>query len=271
MGEDRPLAGRRVVVTRAAEQASTLAQRLEQAGAKVLLLPAVQYAAPLDSRELLEAIARLADFDWLIFTSQNAVRFFEAARRGFTKSPESKQEKRPRVAAVGSATAAQAEEAGWKVDFISSRFEGRTLAAELGPRIEGCEVLLPRSDRARRDLPAALRERGARVTEVSTYRTLDADMEGSAVMQDIRAGNVDLVAFASPSAFHSFRQAIGAGVMQKLTDRIAVAAIGPVTAEAIRSEGIPVAAVAEESTAAGLADAIVSYFESRATSGASGR
>lgn len=260
-----PLAGKRVVVTRAAEQAASLATELERLGATVLLLPVLSYEGPQDPEPLDAALRRIADFDWLLVTSQNVVRFVEPglARMGVDRTSL------PRVAAVGSATAETARAAGWPVEFVSSRFQGVALAEELGERVRGCRVLLPRSDRARGDLPEALRRAGAEVTQIVAYRTVAMDLRTSKVGEEIRNGRADVITFASPSAFHAFCDALGPEEVQRLAAFTALAAIGPVTAEAIRAAGLPVQVQAEESTTGGLAQAIAEYFErQRATQGA---
>lgn len=271
MSDARPLAGKRVVVTRAPEQAGELAGQLEELGAEVMLLPVVRYEDPEDAGPLNRAIADLAGFDWLLFTSQNAVRFFLKHRGVIDATPSAGEARMPQVAAVGPATAAMAREAGFDVAFVASRFEGKALASELGERVKGCKVLLPRSDRARADLPALLRANGAAVTEVVAYRTIDADLRGSVTVEKIGAGQVDAITFASPSAFHALVRAMGPR-FREAAGRMALAAIGPVTAEAMKAEGYPVHVVAEESTAGGLATALADCFrKQRMTSGATSR
>lgn len=271
MSDARPLAGKRVVVTRAPEQAGELIGQLEELGAEVMLLPVVRYEDPDDVGPLHRAIAELASFDWLVFTSQNAVRFFLKHRGTSDDTSFVGGARFPRVAAVGPATAAAAREAGFDVAFVASRFEGKALAAELGEQVKGCKVLLPRSDRARADLPELLRANGATVTEVVAYRTVDADMRESGVAGKICAGQVDAITFASPSAFHALVRAMGPR-FREAAGRMTLAAIGPVTAEAMKAEGYAVHVVAEESTAGGLAAAIADYFrKQRMTSGATSR
>jgi len=271
VGETRPLAGKRVVVTRAPEQSGELIRQLEELGAEVLHLPVVRYEPPLDSGPLERAVADLASFDWLILTSQNAVRFFTETVRGKFGMSLDSGVPLPRVAAVGPATAAAAREAGWEVAYIAGRFEGKALAAELGERVKGCKVLLPRSDRARADLPELLRANGAQVTEVVAYRTIDADLNDSVAVEKICAGQVDSITFASPSAFHALVRAIGPR-LREVAGRVVLVAIGPVTAEAIKAAGYDARVVADESTAGGLTAAIADYFRKhRLTTGATSR
>jgi uroporphyrinogen III methyltransferase/synthase len=257
MAEGLPLAGKRVVVTRAAEQAGGLAAELERLGAEVLYLPVVRYEEPRDTKPLDSALNRLAQFDWLVVTSQNVVRFVSGRLQRLKKSGDARF---PKVATVGPATAEAAQEAGWPVEFVANRFQGAALAEELGERLRGCKVLLPRSDRASAELPDALRKVGADVTEVVAYRTLPADFQGSAVVEEMCAGKVDAITFASPSAYRALADAMGEERMRGLAKVVAIAAIGPVTAQAIREAGMPVHVEAEEFTAGGLAQGVLSYF-----------
>jgi uroporphyrinogen-III synthase len=264
MGEGLPLAGKRVVVTRAAEQSAELTARLQEYGAEVIHLPAIAFAPPDDTAPLDAAIERLASFDWLLFTSQNAVRFF-TGRCAELRSGWKAEVARLRVAAVGPATQEAAQQAGWKVDFVASRFHGVALAEEMGDRLRGQQILLPRSDRASAELPEQLMRIGAAVTEVVAYRTepVVAGQPG-AVAEQIRSA--DVVTLASPSAFHALAEAVGLDALHEVSRRVALAAIGPVTAAAIREAGLPVTIAAAEHTAAGLADSIAGHFRRQGVS-----
>ncbi len=265
----KPLAGKRVVVTRAAEQAGELVRALEENGAEVLLLPSVSFAEAEDKHPLDAAIHSLYRFDWLLLTSQNAVRFFSARCHALGIEPSALVGALPRVAAVGPATADSARKAGFNVKFVASRNTGEGLAAELRDDLLGKKVLLPRSDHASNDLPAALSRAGADVTEVIAYRTVALRPAESGALEEVRQGRADVVTFASPSAFHAFASQVGADVLRPLAGRMTFAAIGPVTARAIREAGFTAEIEAGESTAAGLVEAIISWCSpGRASPGA---
>ncbi len=263
-----PLTGKRIVVTRAAEQASDLVYALRENGAEVLLLPSVSFTEAEDKHPLDTAIHSLYRFDWLLFTSQNAARFFSARCHELGISPAALAGALPRVAAVGPATAEAAHKEGFDVKFVASRNTGEGLAAELREHAQGKKMLLPRSDRASGDLPAALSRAGADVTEVVAYRTLALQASEYSALEEIRQGRADVVTFASPSAFHAFVSQIGVDALHELSGRMVLAAIGPVTAKAIHAAGFAVEIEASESTAAGLVDAIISWCASRASAGA---
>jgi uroporphyrinogen III methyltransferase/synthase len=268
--EDKPLARRCVVVTRAAEQASELAERLGTLGAEVLLLPLVEFLPPDDCGPLDRALREIETFDWLLLTSQNAVRFV-AARAGTqhvdlaAKLGPSKA--RPKVAVVGEMTERAAIGEGWRIDRVSSGHGAIDLARELGSQIEGCRVLLPRSNRATSQLPQALIAAGATPAEVVAYRTVPVGNVDPAILSRIERGDVDVVSFASPSAFRALGERLGAERIRRLAVAARLAAIGPTTAAAIRRAGFQVAIEAEISTAAGLAAAIATHFSKNSVTG----
>ncbi|MCL5286595.1 MAG: uroporphyrinogen-III synthase, partial [Acidobacteria bacterium] len=153
----------------------------------------------------------------------------------------------------------RARQEGMVVKFVASRNSGEGLAEELRERLLGKKVLLPRSDRAAPDLPAALSRNGAQLTDVVAYRTLALHAPPAEALEQIRQGGADVVTFASPSAFHSFVDQIGADALRALSPRMVFAAIGPVTARAIQQAGYAAEIVAEDSSAAGLVDAMISW------------
>jgi uroporphyrinogen-III synthase len=251
------LAGRRIAVTRAPEQAGELVRLLTEHGAEVLLCPLVAFERAEDVAPLDAALQRLGEFDWLLFTSQNAVRFFEERRRELGIPLHWG---RPRVAAVGPATAKAAREMGYGVGFVAREATGRALAQGLAESVAGSSVLMPRSDHARFDLPEMLHAAGARVTDVVAYRTVAPGPDADRALERIRAGQVDAVALASPSAFERLAEELGMSVLAELTARMALAAIGPVTADAIRQAGLPVAVMPAKPDPATFVEALAAHF-----------
>lgn len=262
MDSDRqPLKGLRVVVTRAPEQAGELAGALERMGAEVLLLPMVRFAPPEDGKALDDALSRLSSFDAILFLSRNAVHYFfdrcEKLGIKFQLLPPASR----LIAAVGPATARAVEEEGLRVDYVARNHSGDALVRELRGSISNRNVLLPRSDRGDDRLAGALREAGAQVTEVVAYRTLAPEKLDPGLLDQIRRGEVNVIVFASPSAFHGLRDSIGSSGLAKLGTRIHFAAIGSTTARAVREAGMPCVIEAEEATAPSLAESIARYFE----------
>lgn len=250
----KPLAGRRIVITRRPEQSGWLCARLVEMGATVIELPLVEVAPPAEMGPLDDALRRLDRYDWAVFTSANAVRSVSErmtdlgiAERGLT---------RRKIASVGPATtrALRACFPDLAVSVEASKHDAETLLEELAAGARGLRFLLPTSDRARDRLPAGLREAGAEVDVVVAYRTVAPADVRERVVAGLRAG-VDLVTFASPSAVENFVAAAPEWV-----PRIAAAVIGPVTEEACRRAGVAVRVVADPATAQGLAEALVRRF-----------
>lgn len=269
--EAKPLAGRRVVVTRAPEQAGELIRQLQERGAVVLLLPAVTFTDPQDPEPLERGIRSLDSFHWLLFTSQNAVKFFAKRCRMLgtfsQKDAGGPAPGQPLVAAVGPATAEAAAKDGFHVEYVARQFRGVALAEELGPRLAEKRVLLPRSDLAGADLPAALRAQGAEVVDVVAYHTGVPESYDHSVADSIRRGEVDVVSLLSPSAFHRLAEEVGLETLRQQSGRMVLAAIGPVTAATIREAGLPVEIEPREATSAALVAAIAGYFAERLPSG----
>lgn len=266
MSISKPLEGKRIVVTRSVEQARDLKARLESVGATVLLFPAVSFSEPADTTELDSAIRSLGKFDWILFTSANAARFFAARCRKLGVEPS--RDKKYRCAAVGPATASAVAAEGFPVDHVAKEFLGAALAHELAASLSSQKILLPRSDHARSDLPDALRNGGAHVTEVVAYHTGGVGVIEPEVMRAIRDAQVDVISFFSPSAVDNMRGELGAEAFSRLAARAALAAVGPVTATALKKAGFPVAIEAPQATGESMAAMIEHYFSARASSNA---
>jgi uroporphyrinogen III methyltransferase/synthase len=264
------LAGKRIVVTRAPEQSVDLTQALQGAGAEVMALPLVRFVEEKDTESLDAALRELGSFDWLIFTSANAVRFLAKRGKELGLLPPDDKKAGPRVAAVGPASAKAARGAGFRVDLVAARHDGGELAAhliaELGPRMRGTRVLLPRSNRADDTLPSRLKEAGARVIEVVVYRTEQSSDVDPGLLEEIRRGSVDVITLASHSAFQALTELIGPGTLARIAMRTSLAAIGPTTAAAIQEFGLPAPIEARDATSAGMVEAIIQHYQVRETS-----
>lgn len=256
-----PLAGKRIVVTRAPEQAQDLIRGLEQLGAEVLRMPTVRFVAPADCESLDRRLRELARFDWVLFTSQNAVGFFCQRCQELGLDRKFFRLSKPLLAAVGPQTAQVATQKGLRVDFVAHEQTGEGLARELRDSVGGRKVLLPRSDRGDRRLLSALRGCGADVTEVIVYRTAAPETLDPEVLNRIRRGEVDAIVFASPSAFHNLCESIGSAELVKISARIQFAAIGPTTARALREAGARVGIEASTPSGRGLSDSIAKYYQ----------
>ncbi|MFQ5511423.1 MAG: hydroxymethylbilane synthase [Candidatus Krumholzibacteriia bacterium] len=262
--DDVPLRGKRIVVTRARRQARELSERLSRLGAVPILVPAIEIAPVADLRALDDAIRALDTFDWVVFTSANAVEVvwqrLEAlgqADRGLGGA---------RTAAVGPATAGALAERGVTVDLIPSEHVGEAVARALGDAT-GLRILLPRAEIAGGELPEALRANGAAVVDLPVYRTLAADI---AAEQIAELKTADVITFTSGSTVRSFvremekhieRSAAGdRAAVAAIMERACIACIGPRTRETADGLGLTVHVTPGEYTSEGLVEALVEYF-----------
>lgn len=264
MAEASPsgLAGKRIVITRSAAQSEALARELSARGAIPLVLPLVRFAEPEDFAPLDAAIAGIQKFDWMILTSAQAVRAVINRGEELKRSPI-RSEGKLRIACVGPVTAEAAKGAGLTVEYVAETHTGAALAEELGNRLRGAKVFLPRSDRANPDLPPALERQGAQVTEVIAYRTLRPTAIDERNLRQIAGGAAEAVLFFSPSAVQHFAALFGVERLRELQDRLAIAAVGPVTASALREAGVQHIVLARETTAAAVVETLEEHFAVR--------
>jgi uroporphyrinogen III methyltransferase / synthase len=253
------LAGKRIVITRAAAQSEAMARELSARGAIPVVLPLVSFADPEDFAPLDAAITRIEQFDWMILTSAQAVRAL-VKRSEELKQSLASAESKLRIAAVGPVTAEAARRAGVPAEYVAETHTGVALAEELGSRLRGAKVFLPRSDRANPDLPSALRRYGAQVTEVMAYRTLRPTGEDQEKLREIAEGAADAVLFFSPSAVQYFAELFGSGQLRALQDKLAITAVGPVTAHALREAGVQRTVLAGDTTGAAVVEALEEHF-----------
>lgn len=262
----KPLVGKRIVVTRTPEQAHEFVLELEKRGAKVLVLPTLSFAPP-ETWEKLDAELRRIDwFDAILFLSKNAVAYIFDRCGQLGIRCEMLPSRSRLIGAVGEVTARALEAKGLRVDYVAKNRTGEGLVRELGAKLAGKRVLLPRSDRGDARILAALKDVGADVTEVVAYRTTSAESLDPKILARIRSGEVDAIAFASPSAFQNLDDLLKPGELASLSARIHLAAIGPTTAQAIRKAGARVAIEigdASSISAAGFAEAIAGFYRPR--------
>jgi len=260
---EKPLAGKRIVLTRAPEQAREWARALEQLGAEVIVLPTVAFAPPEDARPLDQELHRLNRFDAILFLSKNAVRYVSDRLKQLGMKVEMLQSPHRIIAAVGPGTAGALAAQGVRVDHVAEGRTGEALAGELRQSLKGRKVLLPRSDKGDDRVLRALREAGAEVTEVIAYRTTTPASLDPAILGRIRRADVDAIVFASPSAYHNLSDALGPAEAAALSSRVHFVAIGPTTARAMGEAGARVAVEASEgsTSATGLASAIAKFYQ----------
>jgi uroporphyrinogen-III synthase len=253
------LAGKRIVVTRAAQQCSELFQSLCSRGAIPISLPLVSFAPPQDYAPVDAALLQWERFDWVIFTSANAVRAVVARSAALGRDLH-QTAKSSHFAVVGPATEEEAVKSGFSIDYVAKTHLGVALAQELGERLRGQSVFLPRSDQANPDLPLALRRLGAQVTEVVAYRTLLPNETQKAHVARITESEADAILFFSPTAVHNLAELLGRQHLSVLQNRVVLTAIGPVTTAALRESGVQRIVTAADTTVAAVIQALERHF-----------
>ncbi len=252
------LKGKRIAVTRAAEQSESLLRELRARGAEPLLLPLVAFGPPDDLAALDRAMVNARSYDWLLLTSQNALRALQERCAVFGQSLV-KLTEGLRVAAVGPATAQAARNAGLIVSYVAEKRQSVSLAEELAQDLKGKRVLLPRSDRANPELVSVLSRIGAQVTEVVAYKTVRPPEQSLQNIESLLIG-VHAVLFFSPSAAHHLQDILGSEKFRELSRHAVFAAIGPVTGEALRRARVAQFVQARDSTVSAILDALTSFF-----------
>ncbi|MBV8831736.1 MAG: uroporphyrinogen-III synthase [Acidobacteriaceae bacterium] len=246
-----PLSGRTVVVTRARHQAEELAAPVRAAGARVVLLPMIAIAAPMDIEPLRRAAQQVNDYDWIIFSSSNAVLAFTEALTSSSLNVL------PRIAAVGAATRELAEERGLRVSLVPDDYVAESLVSAFDSKnLTGSRVLIPTAERTRDIIAPALRARGASVELVTAYRNIvpeNASADATKVFAD--SPPPDWLTFASSSAFENLLSVVRQDFLRKSK----IASIGPVTSRTVREHGLTVTAEADPHTVPALVEAIVQY------------
>lgn len=248
---DLPLAGVSVVVTRAREQAGELAAKLEALGAEVIEFPTIEIRPADDYRPLDAALANLSSYDWLIFTSANAVKFF---RERLELRDRDLGAFRGQVCAIGPATRKAAERLGLKVDLVPEEYVAESLVAAFSEHdLAGKRILLPRAAVARDLAPAELTKRGAKVEVVEAYRTA-VPRDTAERVREVFFGErkPEWITFTSSSTVANFVGAAGAHTLEG----VKIASIGPVTSATARKYGLEVTVEAAPYTIDGLVAAL---------------
>jgi uroporphyrinogen-III synthase len=251
-----PLAGRRVIVTRARAQSLELVRLLSEAGARPIELPVIEIADPADQGAALRAaLARIGEFDWVVFTSANAV------DRSLRDPGGAERLGQARVAAIGPGTAAALAALGVETDLVPGRYVAEGLVEAFPPpaRPGVGAVLLPCAAGAREVTALGLRAKGWQVEVVEAYRTVQPVLSAGDAGA---AGEADVVTFTSSSAVTAYLELVGEDAVPPV-----VACIGPVTARTASKAGLGVDIVAPVHTARGLVDALVEWAAGRVAPG----
>lgn len=263
-GMSDALAGRTVVVTRAASQASEFVAELERYGAKVIICPTIEIAEPESYERLDEAIDHLYGYDWLIFTSANAIEYF--LRRLNARGVGVEELDEIRVCAIGQPSADKLRDAHVHVDVIPSQSKAEGVFDALSEFVGGAEqlhglnILLPRAAVARDYLPKALEDAGARVDVVTAYRTVIPDNLDRGRLSAMLAGSADCIAFTSSSTVKNLALLFDTHDLSKVLSGLAIACIGDITTATAEEYGLQVQIQPAQSTIKDLAQAIADYY-----------
>jgi uroporphyrinogen III methyltransferase / synthase len=265
--DERPLFGRRIVVTRSPEQARELAESLEALGAQAILAPTFRVAPADDPEAIDRAAASIDDYQWVVFEAASAVtRFLSALRQG---PRDLRALGHVHVCAIGPSTADRLEAAGIRADVVAPEVGlesiGDAIAAVAA--VAGERVLVVRPDHLRGVVGEDLTRRGALVTDLVAYRTAPASPDSPGAQELYRQlleGQIDAVTFTSPTSLRRFAVLIGEEQAADLLNTVVVAAIGPVTGAAAAELGVRAPIVASPYTVNGLVEALVHHFTSAA-------
>ena len=257
--EHKPLMGKRIVVTRARQQASDLVSSLQAAGADCLECPTIQIEPPEDWQPLDAAIDNLAEYHWLVFTSVNGVRFF--FKRLFARGKDVRALHHMRTACIGPVTAQRLADFGLSCDILPETYRAESVVAAFEKQdVNAQKILLPRAREARPILPQTLTQMGAQVDEIAVYRTQIARDNVTALLDGLAAENIDCITFTSSSTVKNFKQLIPESDFPKLLEAAKIACIGPITADTAKELGFDVDIMADTYTIAGLVEALIDYY-----------
>jgi uroporphyrinogen III methyltransferase/synthase len=261
--ETKPLFGRRIIVTRAREQASEFMQRLAELGADCIQFPTIQVMPPESWEPLDQSIGRLHEYHWVIFTSVNGVKFFQ--ERLQAQGKDVRDLKGIQIGAIGPKTARMWEMMGIQPDLVPEEYRAEAVIAGLRKEgITGCKILVPRAEKAREILPEELREAGATVDVVPAYRTVKPEQRTQEIGEMLEKGLVDMVTFTSSSTVANFAEMFGPARhgLKAWMEKVVVACIGPITAKTAEEHGFAVHVVPGEYTIEALTQRIAAYFRS---------
>jgi uroporphyrinogen III methyltransferase/synthase len=257
--DKKPLFGKRVLITRAVHQAGSLAALLRDEGAQPILAPTIRLAPAPDPDALRTAAAGIGEYDWVLFTSANAV---EAVFDALTASGlDSRALYGPQLCAIGAKTAEALAKRGIHADLVPTDARAEGIIAALLPKLRrGTRVLLPRARVARETLPDALREAGVLVDVVAAYENLPPERkEAERVRGLVDPGEADAVLFTSSSTVQNLLDVLGPGAAQQV-NALRLFSIGPVTTATAESLGLEVAATAPEQTIESLVATARAYY-----------
>lgn len=258
--ESRPLFGRKILLTRPEEQATDFVRILTGFGARCEVFPTIQIIPPETWEGLDRAIGNLSSYEWILFTSVNGVKyFFERLTRA---GKDARSLGGIKIGVIGPKTQEALHAHGISPDLMPETYWTEGIAGELrGYSIHGKRILIPRPKIAGDDLSKRLEGLGATVDEVEAYLTRKPEYGRATLKRVFQVERIDLITFTSSSTVTNFVEICRENDIYDEISGIAVACIGPVTAQRATEEGFNVAIVADKYTIDSLAEAIVRYYK----------
>lgn len=257
---NKPLAGKRIVITRARKQAENLARAIEALGGEVIEFPTIEICPPASFAELDDAIDKLDGYDWVIFTSVNSVEPF--LQRLKIKGKTADALIAHKIGAIGAETAKRLEAARICAALVPERYQAEGILAAISPEeIRGKRVLIPRAAEAREVLPATLRNWGAVVDVIVAYRTELPCVDVRPLAGLLAERKIDVITFTSSSTVRNFVRLFGGRRLGEIVNGSTIACIGPITAATVEDLGGRVDIIADQFTVTDMLRVIVEHFE----------
>jgi uroporphyrinogen III methyltransferase/synthase len=260
--ESKPFFGKRIVVTRSRNQASIFSEMLIDRGATTIELPTIDVVPPASWEEVDRAVQVIESYDWLIFTSANAVKYFMGRLR--TLGKDLRILKGVSICTVGPKTAEALEGHGLRADLVPEDFKAEGVLVALGGvQVKGRKFLIPRAKIAREIIPDRLRELGAEVTVATAYENVKPAADVERTKKLFQEKKISAVTFTSSSTVHNFVEMLGQKEYKSLLDGVAVACIGPVTAKTAEEYGMKIDIMPKEYTIPALVESMTEYFKKK--------
>lgn len=261
MSNVKPLAGKRILITRARGQSKRFAEQIESYGGIPVVIPLITIQLPIDKTAVITALKQIETFHWLIFTSQNGVKSFFSIAQAQQIPFDSFQH--VKIAVVGKSTENSLRQYGFKADVVpEGEFTAESLAEKLVNQVQKNErVLFARGDLARDVLIKTLQNHGIDIVDVVVYEnTMNRDVQTD-LIQEITKYHIDAVTFTSPSTVNYFAEMLGHIDWRNRLKDTCFAAIGPVTEQAMLRIGIKPDVIAQKNTTDGLVSALLEHFQ----------
>ncbi|MFH2093854.1 MAG: uroporphyrinogen-III C-methyltransferase [Pseudomonadota bacterium] len=258
--DNRPLFGKKIIVTRARAQSSSMVSTLDKLGAQCIEIPTIRIDAPKDLSPLKKAIDNIKDYDWLVLTSVNGVKYFFDTL--FDMGKDVRVLGHLKFACIGPVTKERLQEYGIISDILPDTYRAESVVdAFSSVEIKGKRILLPRAKKARTILPEELTKMGAIVEEVIAYETSLCEDGKQELITLLENKEVDAVTFTSSSTVSNFMSLLESKDAKTLLKDVVTASIGPITSDTARSLGIEPDIEAQDYTIQGLTDALLAHYD----------